>query len=124
MVKLFCAVILSLCITGPALSDSEPPAVDNFSVTWKHLTDEQRSQIVTGYLFGWRDAARITDIAIDYIKNNPAKAVEGLERIKALYDFSGLQPDVVVKRLNRFYEQPDNRGKPLSAALSSVKSER
>jgi hypothetical protein len=124
MVKILSAALLSLCLVSSVIAESEPPTIDNFSVTWKHLSDEQRSQIVTGYLFGWRDAARITDIAIEYVKSNPAKAVEGLEKLKSLYDFSGLQPDVVVSRLNRFYEQPDNRGKPLSAALSSVKSER
>ncbi len=120
MIKLL-ATILFICT--PLVTLAAPP-IDNFSVTWKHLSDEQRNQIITGYLFGWRDAAKITDIAIDYVKQNPAKAVEGLEKLKSLYDFSGLQPDLIVSRINKFYDLPDNQGRPLSLALSSVKNER
>lgn len=105
------------------LKDSSQATQSSFLPVWKLLNMPQKQQFVAGYLQGWRDAATVTDIAIAYIKENPHDAINGLERIKTLYDLSGLKPELVVQAIDKFYADPDNGNAPLSLAITAARNE-
>ncbi|RIL09341.1 MAG: hypothetical protein DCC75_06750, partial [Proteobacteria bacterium] len=83
---------------------------------------QEKQQFVAGYLEGWRDAAKVTDVVIKYVRDNPDQAVSGLERIRTLYDSSELKPNIVAKEIDEFYKKPENHAATFSAALSAVKT--
>ena len=94
----------------------------SFLPTWKLLNPQEKQQFMAGYLYGWRDAAKVTDIAIGYVKENPQKAVEGLESIRSLYDVSGFNSSSVAHEVDAFFQDSDNRDASLTAAISYAKS--
>lgn len=104
----------------PLVSRSEepPPA---FYPTWKLLSFAEKQQFVAGYIYGWRDAARVTDVVISYVKDNPGKAIEGLEQVKGLYDLGDLKPAILAQAIDTFFEDPDNKSAGLSQAVSAAK---
>ena len=92
-----------------------------FQTTWKLLNRDQKEYFISGYIHGWQDAAKVTDIAIEFVEQNPEKAVEGLQRIKQLYKIRGFKTDELVKAIDEFYNDPTNSQAPLSMAVTAAK---
>ena len=120
---------LSLCglaaISGwsvPQLfAESKVASEASFQPTWKLLRNEGKQQFIAGYLFAWRDAKRVTDVAIEYVQTNPSNAVSGLERIRGLYDMEGLTAESVVRELDTFFATSDGKDATLSQAIVAVR---
>ena len=110
---------LSFILHAAALSADESSA--SFVPTWKLLNNEAKQQFIGGYLQGWKDAERVTAIALDYVKENPQKAVEGLEKIRALYDMQGLAPDELIRVLDAYFSQVEHKDATLSPAINASK---
>jgi len=108
----------------PAVTGNDINAPSSFLPIWKLLSRPEKLQFIAGYIQGWRDAAKVTDIAISFVRENPQQAVEGMERVRALYELSDLKPDLVVNQLDQFYADPDNRQAPLSRAISAARNNR
>ena len=106
--------VLLLARTSTADSDS-------FLPTWKLLNHQEKQHFVSGYIYGWKDAYNVTDIAIQYIKENPKTAVESLEKLKMLYNMEHVKPDQLVGALDNFYSDPDNSAATLSMAVSAAR---
>jgi hypothetical protein len=105
----------------PAWGDDAQPTEHPFSPTWKLLKSDAKHQFVAGYLFGWRDAEKVTDIAIEYVKENPQGALEGLERLRGLYDMQGLSADSMVRELDAYFSEADSKDATLSQAITAVR---
>ena len=116
---IFLAILL---IVVPFSNFSVAEGQGSFAPTWKLLDTSAKEQFIAGYLEGWRDAGVINDIASEYIKENPTKALEGLERVKALYDLSSLKAAAIVKKVDEFYKNPANQASSLSRAVSYAKA--
>ena len=104
------------------MAESKVVAEMAFLPTWKLLGNDGKLQFVAGYLFGWRDAKRAMDVAAEFVKEHPEGAINGLERIRELYDTEGLTPDVVVKELDSFFLEAERRSATLSQAITAVRS--
>lgn len=104
---------------GVAESSNAPEA--SFLPTWKLLRADAKQQFISGYLFGWRDAKKVTDVAIDYVKENPANAVSGLERVRGIYDMEGLTPESVVRELDNYFSGSEGKDATLSQAVTAVR---
>lgn len=106
------------------LEDQTPPSASGTPIysVWKLLTHEQKTQYLAGYVQGWRDASRVTDIAIDFVKQNPEEAVRGLEQLKGLYDLSDVSPSLLVTRIDRYLSDSANRSASLSLAISAARN--
>jgi hypothetical protein len=112
---------LVLCVSRTVLAEvgsAEAP----FLPTWKLLSAEGKRQFIAGYIYGWQDAHKVTGIAIDFIRENPKKAVESLESIKGLYDLSRLDPAAAAGDVDQFFADPENSKATLSSAITAVKS--
>jgi hypothetical protein len=105
------------------LSEESGDTVQGFGPTWKLLDPEAKRQFIAGYLFAFSDAARITDIALEYIKDNPQAAVSGLERIRSVYDMHGLTADMVVHELDVYFKESGGKEATLSQAVTAVRSQ-
>ncbi|MBN8548722.1 MAG: hypothetical protein J0M12_05365 [Deltaproteobacteria bacterium] len=117
-----CAVLaLALSTTSPMRCMAEDEKA-SFLPTWKLLNPQEKQQFMAGYLYGWRDAAKVTDIAISYIKENPQKAVEGLESVRALYDVSRFNSSAIAHEVDTFFQDSDNHDASLTAAISFAKA--
>jgi hypothetical protein len=104
--------------TGTCESKLAPEA--SFLPTWKLLNNEAKQQFVAGYLFGWRDAGRVTDAAIEYAREHPHDAVNGLEKIRVMYDTAGLTSESVVRELDSFFAS-EGQNATLSQAITAVR---
>lgn len=113
-------VISSLLIVGASSAQNREQLP--FLPTWKLLSRDQKRDFVAGYIQGWRDAAQVTDIAIGYVRDNPKQAVEGLEKIRRLYDLSSVRADGLVEGVDGFYSDPKNAAATLSAAVTAVRA--
>ena len=89
---------------------------------WKLLTREQKMQFVAGYVQGWKDASKVTDIAIGFVRDNPNEAVSGLEKLKSLYDLSDVSPSLITTQLDGFFARTENQSASLSLAISTARS--
>ena len=116
------AFTLSFCIVGLSRADDAVKSDDPFLPTWKLLNQEQKVQFVAGYLYGWTDARRVIDVALDYVRQNPKDAVSGLEKIRALYDMGGLKADTVAREIDSFYSDSQTKEASLSQAITAVRS--
>jgi hypothetical protein len=92
----------------------------SFLPTWKLMNNEAKQQFIAGYLFGWRDAGRVTDAAIEYAREHPSDAVNGLEKIRSMYDTAGLSSERVVGELDSFFAS-DGKDATLSQAITVVR---
>ena len=101
-----------------AIAQSQEP----FLPTWKLLSGQQKQDFIAGYLHGWRDASRVLDISIEYVRANPTSAVASLEQLRELYDLSHLRPDAVTREVDRFYNDPANREASLGLAISNARN--
>jgi hypothetical protein len=118
------AVLLSpffLAFAHPALSETE--RASGFSPTWKALRSEEKQQFLAGYIWGWKDAAKVNDITVEYIEKNPQKALEGLRSIRSLYNMTDVKPEELSHLLDEYFANPENQQATLSAAVSAVKSQ-
>jgi hypothetical protein len=94
----------------------------SFLPTWKLFrTNESKQQFVAGYLSGFRDAARVTDVAIAYAKEHPNDTVSGLERIKGIYAMEGLTAETMVRELDAFFAEPEGKEATLSQAIVAAR---
>jgi len=111
--------MLTLLAIKPAFADN---SIDSsFYATWRLMNSTEKAQFSAGYLHGWKDAASVLDIAIEYVKENPKEALGSLEKLKKVYDMSNLKPDLAVKTLEAFYSDSDNQRAPLSKAMSAAR---
>jgi hypothetical protein len=120
MRTIFCVLILTSVI-NPAILRAESTDAIPFYPTWKLLNASDKAQFMAGYLHGWADARNVTNIAIDFIKDNPGKAVNSLEDIRKLYDVSSLKPEALVEEVDSFYNKPGNKAASLSVAVTAAK---
>ena len=111
-------LVVSYPLKGVCESKLAPEA--SFLPTWKLLNNEAKQQFVAGYLFGWRDAGRVTDAAIEYARQHPSDAVNGLEKIRAMYDTAGLSSERVVSELDAFFAS-EGKNATLSQAITAVR---
>jgi hypothetical protein len=95
----------------------------SFLPTWKLFrTNESKQQFVAGYISGFRDAARVTDAAIEYARDNPNNAVSGLEKVKGIYEMEGLTAESLVAKLDEFFSEPDGKNATLSQAMVAARN--
>lgn len=94
----------------------------SFLPIWRHLSPEQKRNFISGYVQGWRDASVVTDIALTYVRQEPQQAITGLERLKAVYDLSDVNPSDLVPEIDRFYADPTNSQAALSLAISAARA--
>ena len=94
----------------------------SFLPAWKLLEQQEKQQFISGYAQGWKDAVKIIDIVISYVKENPERAERALESIKEIYSMSGVRPDQLVHEIDVFYSDPANRNAPLSRAITAAKA--
>lgn len=95
---------------------------ESFVPTWKLLKSDEKRQFVAGYMYGWKDAAKVIDIAKDFVQQNPRDAISGLEKIKGVYDLTGLKVDTVVRDLDNYFGDPDHRDSTFSQAITTIRS--
>ncbi|MCO6429699.1 MAG: hypothetical protein J5J00_02480 [Deltaproteobacteria bacterium] len=119
--RLLASAITLIFLLVPA-SGLSAPGSDSFLPTWKLLNNQEKQQFISGYIRGWQDAQKVTEVATGFIKENPEKAVESLESINRLYDVSLLKPEPLVREIDRFYQESENRNASLSAAVTAAKS--
>lgn len=112
------AVVFFATMAG--VSISKAAGEEPFLPTWKLLKGSEKTQFIAGYLYGWRDAARVTDAAIEFVKENPTEAVEGLEKIRSLYAGSETTPDVVAREIDAFFSKSENSEATFAQAITVV----
>ncbi|MCB0338874.1 MAG: hypothetical protein KDD53_04680 [Bdellovibrionales bacterium] len=113
-------VILTLILPfAPAMA--VPEGSQGFAATWSLLKADQKRQFIAGYIFGWREAAVITDVVADYIRKNPDSAVHSLEKIKSMYDLGDVNPFILSNELDAFFSDPDNSNATLAMAVNSAR---
>lgn len=115
---IFLASFIALGLPASALETEQA----DFGPTWKLLNTQEKQQFISGYLHGWKDARVVTDIAAKYVRENPDQAVQGMEKIRELYNLSDLRPEGLVRQIDAFFQQPENSRASLSRAISAAKS--
>jgi len=120
---LIVGAIVGSCVgASPELcSAADGSAESPFLPTWRLLNSEQKQQFIAGYLFGWNDAARITEIVAGFVKENPEQAQRGLEKLKNLYDLREMKPTSIAREVDLFYADPANGNAGLSLAVTFAK---
>jgi hypothetical protein len=118
MKKLLLSILFLFLFPHVLVAESE----SSFLPTWKLMKYEEKQHFISGYIQGWIDAAKVTDIAIGYVKENPTKAVEGLQSIRKLYDLSAMSPQNLVQELDVYFAKSENANSSLSAAITAAKT--
>jgi hypothetical protein len=104
----FSLLLILAAAVGHCIPAAWADAADaSFLPTWKLLNTQEKQHFIAGYIHGWNDAARVTDVAIDFVKDNPGRAIETLQKVKNVIDV--------------FYSDPDNAEAPLTRAVSSAR---
>lgn len=91
----------------------------SFYPIWNLLKPEERKMFVSGYLHGWRDSKRVTEILLTHVADKPDSAVSSLEKVRDIYKVSEVPVEQLLSRLTEFYMDPANHNASLSVAISS-----
>lgn len=122
LVLCFAAVLFAKpAFAAPTANEdlSEPP----FAPTWQLMNRVDRQHFIAGYLHAMKDAATMTRVLSDFIRDNPKGAEESLERLRGLYsDLAQGKPPDVAEGIDRFFKNPDNRQAPLSRAITGARA--
>jgi len=113
-----------LGIPAHAFCEDAGPSPNAFLPSWKLLNSQQKQYFMSGYLKGFRDASKVTEIALEYLKQNPQSALQGLTELKNVYDLSELSALELSRQVDVFFADPLNRDKSLSQAVSASKQRR
>ena len=109
-------------VANPIASHAEPELTEPpFAPTWALMNQVERQNFVAGYLHGMKDAATMTHVLRDFVRENPKSAEESLERLRAIYAGlgKGKAPEVA-EGIERFFKDPANRQAPLSRAITGA----
>ncbi len=117
---LLSVAVLQLGCGGVSEVEASPEKNESFYPTWKLLNLEQKEQFIAGYVLALKDATRIVDIALNYSQSDPARSLESLKKIRMLFDVFESKPTTLVKEIDTFYTQPDNRAATLSMAVNAA----
>lgn len=112
----FGVILTGFLFVGVAFADSS----ESFLPTWKLLSNKDKQQFIAGYLQGLRDAQKITSIASGFVRDNPEKAIDALERLEGLYE-TKVPPGRLVEGIDAFYSDSMNMDASLSVAVNSLK---
>jgi hypothetical protein len=114
-------LVAFLCLPiARAEEQAEPP----FQPVWDLLNRQEKQQFISGYLFGMRDAATMTGVLDDFVRDNPNSARESVQRIKGIYeDMASGKPDALTREIDAFYKNPRNRQAPLSRAITAARNQ-
>ncbi len=110
-------VATSLCACPVSASDEE------FGPTWKLLKPEEKRQFLAGYIYGWQDAARVTDATIEFAENNPQEVISGLKRVRQLYSFGDQEASALTNLVDTFFAKVENRRATLAQAITAAKAQ-
>ncbi|NDC38261.1 MAG: hypothetical protein EBZ48_09445 [Proteobacteria bacterium] len=113
----FMAILISLpCALAEDLT--EPP----FAPTWQLMNRLEKRQFIAGYLYAMKDAATMTQVLGDFIRENPKEAPASLDRLRGLYlGLAEGKAPTVVEGIDAFFKDPANRQAPLSRAITGVR---
>jgi hypothetical protein len=118
---------LQICVlawflaAAPCARAEATDASAGFLAVWRLMSNEQKQQFIAGYVQGWRDAGKVTDIAIQYVRDHPDKAIDGLEKVRALYDLHELSPGDVIPLIDAYYKHPENQNATFSSAVTAAR---
>jgi len=98
-----------------AKADTEP-----FYPSWKHLESQSKQLYMSGYLHGLRDAEEVVTIAREYVKNNPALAIQTLEKVQRLCSVADMSPGALVPEIDSYYSDISNQQATFSLAVSAA----
>lgn len=114
--------IIGLQSACRAETADQPASGGTSYATWRLLTNEQKQEFLAGYVQGWRDASQVTDVAIDFVRENPNEAVAGLQRLKKLYEMSDLSPSFLAREVDKFFSEPANHSASFALAISAARA--
>lgn len=123
--RFLCLILLLGDLTfgvAPIASAQESSDLGSFSAVWKLMSTTDRERFISGYLRGWKDASGFLDIAIEYVKSNPAQAADALIKLRELANLGDQKPGALAIFIDQFYKNPENQGAPLSKAVSAARS--
>ncbi|MGI6525310.1 MAG: hypothetical protein ACOX2O_08505 [Bdellovibrionota bacterium] len=119
---IFTTIIFTLCTTVPTFAEESTKDDSPFLPAWRLLNNNDKQQFVSGYQQGWKDAVKIIDIVIGYLKTNPAEGAKALEQIRNIYNLSTIKTHTLVHEIDLFYANPQNNTAPLSKAVTAAKT--
>jgi hypothetical protein len=122
MRQIVLTVVLCSLVLAPALASADAHPDTSFLPSWKLMNSQEKQHFIAGYVQGWRDAGKVTDITISYVRDNPGEALSGMEKMKSLYDLAGYKPELLVKAIDVFYLEPSNNRASLSSAVNAAKN--
>ncbi len=121
IVLCFIALFVSFAM-AESTADDEHAVPQSFLPTWKLLNPQEKQLFISGYLHGWKDAARVTELVQQHVTEHPEQTLKSLRTIRSIYDLGGkntrsLGP--LVKGIDEFYANPDNARAALSRAITA-----
>jgi len=88
--------------------------------TWQMMDDGAKRQFLAGYLYGFRDARALGEIAVAFMQTSPPDPISGLRGILPHYQLSELSPSDLVPLLNQYFREPKNRNDGLRVAVGKL----
>jgi hypothetical protein len=111
-----------LFLYGPSTSSAQEggatePAIYN---TWSMMDENAKRQFLAGYLYGFRDARALGEVAVEFIKSSPPDPISGLRGILPHYQLTPLSSNDLVPLLNEYFREPKNRNDGLRVAIGKI----
>ncbi len=119
MKKNISCILLTLLILPVMAPVTQADTPKSFYPTWKLMKPAEKKRFLAGYIHGWQDAKRVTDILVDHVESQPDDAVKSLEKVRDIYGIADIPVDELLRRVTTFYSEIENHDAPLSVAMSS-----
>lgn len=107
---------VALANTGSAQPALEAPIYP----IWRLMDDNAKKQFLAGYLYGFREARSLGEIAVEFSKSKPQDLEEGLSSILQHYRLTSLAPDKLSPLLDEYLKSPERQQDSLRLAINRL----
>ena len=114
-------VLISLFFYISAQTSLADIESENFNATWQLMDNSSKEQFLSGYLYAWEDVVGILNVVEEYARKNPEGVLEAVKKIKAIYNFRGLNRSQLKSEIDNFYSDPRNTASNLPKAITAVR---
>ena len=87
---------------------------------WRLMDDNAKRQFLAGYLYGFREARSLGEVALEYSKTKPQDLESGLSAILQHYKLTTLAPDKLAPLLDEYLQAPERQNDSLRLAINRL----
>lgn len=113
------AAILLVASPSAAVAQSSSSETPIYPI-WRLMDEQAKRQFIAGYLYGFRDARALGEIAVEFSKQNPPDLAQGLSALLSHYQLTRMRPEQLVPLIDEHLEDTSHHSESLRIIINKI----